>query len=336
MIENPLVSIVVPVYNVEKYLPKCLDSLVSQTYTHTEIVVVNDGSTDGSRQILQAFAGKDRRIKIVDKPNGGLPSARNAGVAVAAGEYIWHVDSDDYTEPDSLEKMVAVALRDNSDIVVAGYKRILNPEKPEEYSYVGPRFDHTISGAEALRLMLCMVIGGDVWAKLYKRSLYTTYKIVQNEEFSAVEDAMLNYQTYAKAKIVSPLEHAVINHIYRAAGSYSSQSKTIAFRLKHHQGIMYMASYGFPTEDIKNAYYGYLGVDFLYCFRLRSKALLKAIDATGFWSIYRGLTYVSCYRLINGGGVKNLKIRLLAMFLHYKFIRIITACICKMILLCFR
>jgi hypothetical protein len=97
-----------------------------------------------------------------------------------------------------------------------------------------------------------------------------------------------------------------------------------------------MASYGFPTEDIKNAYYGYLGVDFLSCFRLRNKALLKAIDATGFWSIHRNLTHASCYQLINGGvGVKNLKIRLLAMFLHYKFIRIITACICKMLCLRF-
>lgn len=331
----PLVSIVVPVYNVEKYLPKCLNSLVNQTYTHTEIVVVNDGSTDGSLQILKEFADKDPRIKIVNKPNGGLSSARNAGVAVASGEYIWHVDSDDYAEPDGLEQMMTAALRDNSDVVVAGYKRIPNPEKPEDYFYVGPRFNHTISGTEALCMMLGGKIGGDVWAKLYKRTLYTTHRIVQNEEFSTVEDVLLNYQMYSKAKVVSPLEQAVINHIYREAGSYSSQSKTINFRLNHHLGLAYMANYGFPTEDVKNAYYGFWGVDFLICFRQRSRMLLKAINATSFGSIYKNLSYVSQYKSVREG-VIYLKIKRIATFLSIRLFRMMAACLLKIFLVTFK
>jgi hypothetical protein len=185
-----------------------------------------------------------------------------------------------------------------------------------------------------------MAIGGDPWARLIKRKLYTDNNITQNEAFYIAEDILLNYQLFSKATTVSPLEAATICHVYREGSLFSkSQQCTPLKRANVYLGYASMANYGFPTEDIKNAYYGYLGVDFLSCFRLRSRALLKAIDATGFWSIYRNLTYVSCYQLINsdgGGWVKSLKIRLLAMFLHYKFIRIITACICKMLLLCFR
>jgi glycosyltransferase involved in cell wall biosynthesis len=335
MTTKPLVSVVVPVYNVEKYLPKCLDSLLNQTYTHTEVVAVNDGSTDDSLQILREFAYKDKRVKIVDKPNGGLPSARNAGVAAATGEYIWHVDSDDYAEPDSLEKMVAVALRDSSDMVVAGYKRIPNPEQPEDYTYVGPRFEHVISGTEALCLMLCNRIGGDVWAKLYRRTLYVEHSIIQHEGFSAAEDIMLNYQTYAKAKIVSPLDHAVINHIYREVGSLSSQARTKKFLVNHHQGICHLASHGFPCKDVEHAYHGFRGVDFFHCFRQRDKALLRAIDAINFGSIYRNLSCISRYRLVGGARVSSKK-KWIAAFLSIKFFRMMTAYFLKILSVTFK
>jgi glycosyltransferase involved in cell wall biosynthesis len=94
----PKVSIVIPVYNVEKYLRQCLDSVVNQTLKDIEIICVNDGSTDNSLQILEEYANKDDRIKIINKDNGGLSSARNAGLEIATGVYIGFVDSDDYIE----------------------------------------------------------------------------------------------------------------------------------------------------------------------------------------------------------------------------------------------
>lgn len=99
------VTIIIPVYNVEKYLEKCLNSVICQTLKDIEIICVNDGSTDNSQQILKEYAQKDERIKIVDKKNGGLSSARNAGLDAATGEYCYFLDSDDWIELNTLEKL---------------------------------------------------------------------------------------------------------------------------------------------------------------------------------------------------------------------------------------
>lgn len=97
---KPIVSILIPVYNVENYLEKCLDSVISQTMNNIEIICVNDGSTDHSGEILEKYQKKDKRIIVVNKENGGLPSARNAGLEIARGKYIGFVDSDDYINSD--------------------------------------------------------------------------------------------------------------------------------------------------------------------------------------------------------------------------------------------
>ena len=100
----PKISVIVPIYNVEKYLAKCLDTILAQTFSDIEIICVNDGSTDNSRKILSEYAKKDSRIKIVDKKNGGLSSARNAGMKVAQGEFISFIDSDDWIDETLLSK----------------------------------------------------------------------------------------------------------------------------------------------------------------------------------------------------------------------------------------
>ncbi len=111
------ISVIIPVYNVEKYLPRCLDSVLSQTFTDWEAVCVNDGSPDGSRKILQEYADRDCRIKIVDKPNGGLSDARNVGMQNASGEYVVFLDSDDFIHPQTFEISSALAERNGTDIV---------------------------------------------------------------------------------------------------------------------------------------------------------------------------------------------------------------------------
>ena len=106
---KPLVSVLIPVYNVEKYLERCLDSILKQTLTKIEIICVNDGSTDNSLSILKEYQKKDSRIIIVNKENGGLPSARNAGLDRAEGKYVGFVDSDDYIEPNMFQKLYDTA-----------------------------------------------------------------------------------------------------------------------------------------------------------------------------------------------------------------------------------
>lgn len=111
------VSIIVPVYNVEKYLNECLNSLINQTHENIEIIAVDDGSTDGCPQILDEYALKDSRFKVVHKQNGGLSSARNCGVEVASGEYVMFVDSDDYLELSAVETLFKIAKETDADII---------------------------------------------------------------------------------------------------------------------------------------------------------------------------------------------------------------------------
>lgn len=112
----PLISVIVPVYNAEKYLPKCLDSILAQTYKKLEIILVDDGSTDNSGKICDEYALKDSRIKIIHKQNGGVSSARNVALSVAKGEYIGFVDSDDYIDKDMYEYLLELISYSNADI----------------------------------------------------------------------------------------------------------------------------------------------------------------------------------------------------------------------------
>lgn len=109
---NPLISIIVPVYNTENYLKRCLESIISQTYQNLEIIIINDGSTDNSQEIIEEFARKDQRIRTIIKENGGLSSARNAGLDLATGEFISFVDSDDYLNVELYSKVMKVFKND--------------------------------------------------------------------------------------------------------------------------------------------------------------------------------------------------------------------------------
>ena len=133
------VSVIVPVYNVEKYLPKCLDSIVGQTYENLEIICVDDGSPDNSAEILRNYAEKDNRIKVISKENNGLSSARNAGMEIATGEYIVFVDSDDWIDENTIESAVSVAENEGFDMVMWGYTREYKYQSVEKHIFDGDR-----------------------------------------------------------------------------------------------------------------------------------------------------------------------------------------------------
>lgn len=115
---KPKVSIVVPIYNVEKYLKNCVDSLLNQTLEDIEIILVDDGSPDKSGEIADEYMRNEKRIKVVHQSNAGLGPARNSGMAVATGEYIGFIDSDDWTQPEMFERLYEAAVLENADIVV--------------------------------------------------------------------------------------------------------------------------------------------------------------------------------------------------------------------------
>lgn len=125
-----MISVIIPVYKVEKYLDKCVESVVWQTYTDLEIILVDDGSPDGCSAMCDAWAEKDGRIKVIHKPNGGLSSARNAGLVKASGEYVFFLDSDDTISANCIELLADAVRRDNSDICIANVARIDENGKP--------------------------------------------------------------------------------------------------------------------------------------------------------------------------------------------------------------
>ena len=125
-----MISVIIPVYKVEKYLDKCVESVVGQTYSDLEIILVDDGSPDGCSAMCDAWAEKDGRIKVIHKPNGGLSSARNAGLVKASGEYVFFLDSDDTISANCIELLADAVRHDNSDICIANVARIDENGKP--------------------------------------------------------------------------------------------------------------------------------------------------------------------------------------------------------------
>ena len=113
-----LISIIIPVYKVEKYLKRCVDSVIGQTYPNLQIILVDDGSPDNCPQICDEYAAQDKRIEVIHQANAGVSNARNNGLKVAKGDYILFIDSDDYIAPDMCEKMLAFAQQTQADIVV--------------------------------------------------------------------------------------------------------------------------------------------------------------------------------------------------------------------------
>lgn len=133
---KPKVSVIVPIYNVEKYLRRCLDSLVNQTLTDIEIILVDDESPDNSNEIYKEYLAKDNRIKLVQKKNGGLGFARNSGLEIATGEFIAYIDSDDYVDVNMFKKLYDTSKNNNLDTVYCGYNNLDDELKVHSFNEV--------------------------------------------------------------------------------------------------------------------------------------------------------------------------------------------------------
>ena len=168
---DDLISIIVPIYKVEKYLDKCVQSIVSQTYTNLEIILVDDGSPDRCGQMCDTWAERDSRIRVIHKVNGGLSDARNAGIDASHGDYLMFIDSDDYISPVMAEKMLETLVETDSDCVSC-YIEIVGAERP----VVSGTEVMILGKVEALR-ELSILRGGFLWVsacnKLFKRELFT-------------------------------------------------------------------------------------------------------------------------------------------------------------------
>ncbi len=197
---SELISVVVPVYKVEKQLSRCVDSLIRQTYDNIEIILVDDGSPDGCPAICDGYAKKDSRIKVIHRQNGGLSAARNSGIEAASGEYIAFVDSDDYVADDYIDFMYRMAVLNNADVVSCGVREVY-PSGKSALQYADNSLI-VMDKKEALTRM-CYNDGFFVtaWDKLYKRSLFDEVRYIEGKLF---EDTGTTYLVIDKAeRIVS-------------------------------------------------------------------------------------------------------------------------------------
>ena len=168
--EQPLISVIVPVYKVEKYLDQCVESVVNQTYRNLEIILVDDGSPDRSPEMCDAWAKKDSRIKVVHKKNGGLGDARNAGVAIARGDYFGFIDSDDWCEPDMYQELLDSCVRFDAPVSVCNVFINWECGWPTEQT-VFAKEKSAIERDEVLRRFFSDRLTAWAWNKLYHRDL---------------------------------------------------------------------------------------------------------------------------------------------------------------------
>lgn len=204
------VSIIIPVYNAERYLEKCLDSVLHQTITDLEIICVDDGSTDGSSYILKQYELLDNRVKVIHKENGGLVSARKAGVMAATGEYIGYVDSDDWIEPDMYEKLVQYADKYDVNLVTCGYYlegnyTTIHLDTVEEGLYTEERIQHLRDNAIYRFDRKETGLRGSLCCKLFKKKILQKVQLEIPDKVSIAEDklCLINYLLHCKTAYVS-------------------------------------------------------------------------------------------------------------------------------------
>ncbi|MBP0051151.1 glycosyltransferase family 2 protein [Anaerostipes hadrus] len=190
--DEKLVSVIIPAYNIEDYIGRCLDSIISQTYKNLEIIVVDDGSRDHTGEILDNYAKKDRRIKVIHKENGGVSSARNKGIEVAEGDYIGFIDGDDLIEPEMYKILVDLLEEENADIAHCGYQMVF-PDRVDYYHNTGKKKIQTTE--EGLKDLLSgEIIEPGLVNKLYKKELIKNCRL--DETVKINEDLLMNYQLF--------------------------------------------------------------------------------------------------------------------------------------------
>lgn len=219
---SELISIIVPVYNTAAYLERCVDSILKQTYTQLEIILVDDGSTDASAKMCDAYAEQDDRVKVIHKENGGLSSARNAGLREALGSYIGYVDSDDWIEPDMYKDLLGACLEHQADVAICKYASIY-PECEDKVEsdrvsvltretllekYIGDDKDY--------------VIYNSVWSKLFKRELVEGMLFPEGHNS---EDIMYTTRSFCRADKAVYIDRCFYNYVLSRADSIMNSNR---------------------------------------------------------------------------------------------------------------
>ena len=251
--EEKLVSVIIPVYNVEKYIKPCIESIINQTYKNLEIILVDDGSTDSSGLICDEYSERDNRIKVIHQKNRGLSGARNSGIEIAKGEFLSFVDSDDFLDLRFFKEMMQKAEKEKSDIALCG---VTYCNENGEFISEDIIDKHTvIMGLDQLKLLLCdnKKYSTTAWAKIYRKNLwdqirypegkyhedvYTTYKVVDKSHRSSI----IAKPYYWYRQITGSITHSKFN--LKHLDSVEATKERAEYMVENHP---YLKKYAFST-----------------------------------------------------------------------------------------
>lgn len=275
MKKKPLISVLVPVYNIDRYIGLCLESIVNQTYNNLEIIVVDDGSTDRSGDICDLYARKDCRIKVIHKENGGLVSARKTAMSMATGDYIGYVDGDDWIGEGFYSALLSSMQQTDSDVVIAGFTRVLFDKKVrllntiETGVYQGKKLETFYSSMISNNSFFQHGITTYLWNKLFKKEIIKENQLSLDERITIGEDGAVVYPVLLKAKTISIIDNCAYHYrqredsMLKKTNDYSDEAKKLAVlyeylqkafgdNCKKHNILMQIQKYVLSTYIIRS------------------------------------------------------------------------------------
>ncbi|MCD7776777.1 MAG: glycosyltransferase [Firmicutes bacterium] len=254
--DEPLVSIIVPAYNSEKYIARCIDSILNQEYRNIELIVIDDGSTDGTGAILDKYAASDARMRVLHRDNSGVSASRNAGLDEAHGKYIEFADSDDWLTSDATKQLVRIAESEGCDMVIADFYRVMG----NRLSVKGDiDVDHVMDRMEFSSYMIenpADFYYGVLWNKLYRRGIIESHNIRMDVLINWCEDFLFNLEYIRFAKTFYALSSPIYYYVHRR-GSLVSQGSNIGKTIKmkinvfEYYSTFYKEVYEEDYDDIK-------------------------------------------------------------------------------------
>lgn len=231
-----LLSVIVPVYGVEDYLNRCVDSILGQSYRNLELILVDDGSPDRSGEICDRYAAADSRVRVIHKENGGLSSARNIALDTFTGDYVTFVDSDDFIEPETLRLMAEALEQHEADIVCVGNWEV-DSETGEKTLGICPSRSQCVTGEEMVgKIFLWDGCDSAVCDKLFRRELLEHYRFPQGK---VCEDVAVTYRIILEAERVYLMDQPLYNYFQRPGSISHSALSDNSFHFSQHTKIIY-------------------------------------------------------------------------------------------------
>lgn len=235
---NEKISIIIPAYNIEKYIKLSLDSVLSQSHKNIEVIVVNDGSTDKTGEIIDSYAEKDSRVKAIHKENGGVSSARIAGINASSGQWIGFVDGDDFVEQEMFEHLLKNAVENNADISHCGYQMVF-PDGHIDMYYNTSRKETMNKDHGVEELIRGTYVEPGIWNKLFKRDIVIGFEKshLWDSSIRINEDLLMNYILFSKAES-SVYEDKPFYHYVLRKGSAATTKKPGLFKIQNPVKVM--------------------------------------------------------------------------------------------------